>query len=270
MSPPVRLLQVSDAHFGTESPEMVAALRHLVNHLAPEWAVWTGDITQRARRAQFDAARRFIDSLWPVRSVATPGNHDLPLFNLPGRLLRPYGGFRRAFGGELEPVIDRPGLLLVMVDTTRRWRHQHGELSPAQIDWVARRLAGASPGQWRLVATHQPLHEMAYASTGRRRPWVRRGEQALSVWAEAGADLLLAGHTHHPGCFPLRRGGRDLWLVQGGTSLSHRVRGGEPNSVNLMSLGTGDTLQGEVQRWDHDPRDGHFRCVERVALAPSR
>ncbi|HPK02011.1 MAG TPA: metallophosphoesterase, partial [Candidatus Sumerlaeota bacterium] len=42
--------------------------------------VLSGDITQRARRAQFRAARTFVDRLAaPV--LAIPGNHDLPLFS---------------------------------------------------------------------------------------------------------------------------------------------------------------------------------------------
>ena len=51
------LLQISDAHFGTEQPPVVRALLHLARDQAPDLVVMSGDITQRARRSQFKAAR---------------------------------------------------------------------------------------------------------------------------------------------------------------------------------------------------------------------
>ena len=67
----------------------------------------SGDITQRARRRQFAAARAFIERLsLPV--LAVPGNHDIPLFNVFARALNPYGNYKRALGAVLEPVFETP------------------------------------------------------------------------------------------------------------------------------------------------------------------
>ena len=133
------LLHLSDTHFGTEQPAVVEALRHLARTQRPERAILSGDVTQRARRGQFAAARRFVDSL-PMPTLAIPGNHDIPLFNLAGRLLRPYAGFRRAFGQALECEWSAPGWLVIGINTTRWWRHKHGEVSRAQVARVAERL----------------------------------------------------------------------------------------------------------------------------------
>ena len=54
------VLHVSDPHFGTEVPEVVEALARLAGQLRPDLVVLSGDITQRARAAQFQAARAFI------------------------------------------------------------------------------------------------------------------------------------------------------------------------------------------------------------------
>jgi len=83
------LLQISDPHFGTEDPGAVEALVPLVHEKRPGLVVLSGDITQRARRGQFEAARRFLDRLPAAALVVIPGNHDIPLFNVFGRLLRP-------------------------------------------------------------------------------------------------------------------------------------------------------------------------------------
>ena len=138
------LLQISDPHFGTEQAPVVEALAALVRQQQPGLIVLSGDITQRARPAQFKLARAFMQRL-DTPLLAIPGNHDIPLFNLWARLRRPYAGHIAAFGDDLEPVHSTADLLVVCVNTTRFWRHKHGEVSGLQIERVARLLDGAGP-----------------------------------------------------------------------------------------------------------------------------
>ena len=58
-----RLLQISDLHFGTEQPDVMAALLTLSNNKKPDVLVVSGDITQRATAEQFKNAKAFCDSL---------------------------------------------------------------------------------------------------------------------------------------------------------------------------------------------------------------
>ena len=241
------LLQISDTHFGTEQLPVVEALIAFTAQQRPDVVVLSGDITQRARRVQFDAARSFVDRLaTPV--LAIPGNHDVPLFDLLARCTRPYGHFREAFGDELEPVHSSADLLVQCLNTTRWWRHTNGEISAEQIRRVAARVAGAAPGQLRVIVVHQPV---AVQSTGDVHDLVRRHAVAVQCWAEAGADLVMGGHIHLPYVMPLPGLSRRLWAVQAGTAVSHRVRGGQPNSVNLLRWGS-DAPRGRcvVEQWD--------------------
>ena len=145
------LLQISDAHFGTERVPVVSALLQFAREQGPDLVVLSGDITQRARRSQFQAARSFLDQLQPAALLAIPGNHDIPLFNLAARLCTPYANFARVFGTNLEPVFEAAQLLVIGVNTTRpRW-HKDGEVSPAQIERVARRLERASADRKSVV-----------------------------------------------------------------------------------------------------------------------
>ena len=107
------LLQVSDAHFGTERADVVAALEVLVRAQRPDVLVLSGDITQRATRAQFRVARAFIERLGVPVVLAIPGNHDIPLFNLAARLLWPYARYAQAFGRELEPQFETDTVLVL-------------------------------------------------------------------------------------------------------------------------------------------------------------
>ena len=99
------LLHLSDTHFGTEEAPVVAAVQKLVRSQRPSAVILSGDITQRARRAQFEAARAFCDSLHVDHLLTLPGNHDIPLYNIFARIFFPYGNYMRAFGDALEPIM---------------------------------------------------------------------------------------------------------------------------------------------------------------------
>jgi 3',5'-cyclic AMP phosphodiesterase CpdA len=255
------LLQLSDPHFGTEKPEVVEALVALTRELAPELVVLSGDITQRARSEQFARAAAFVERLAAPRVLAIPGNHDIPLFDVATRLLDPYRRYRRAFGAELEPRHSAPEWLVLAVKTTRRYRHVDGEISDAQRARVAGELRRATPGQVRVVVTHQPVavpraseeHNVAHGST-----------QAVQAWSEAGADVILAGHIHLPFVLPLHETmgplPRALWAVNAGTALSWRTRREAGNSVNVLRVTA--TPQGEpglrVEHWGFSAAKGGF------------
>ena len=267
------VLQVSDPHFGTERPEVVVALERLCARLRPDLLLMSGDITQRARRSQFERARAFVDRLAVPATLIIPGNHDIPLFNLPQRLLAPYRNFRRAFGAELAPQFENADLLALGVNTTRWWRHADGEVSAAQVQAVAQRLQRSRqqrPAQWRLVVVHQPV---AVTRPQDRHNLLHGHEQALRAWSAAGADMVLGGHIHLPYVLALHRQMAGLpnpiWAVQAGTAVSHRVRAEAGNSVNVVRADAGAgplaARRCSVERWDHDPGRDDF---EPVALHP--
>ena len=249
------LLHWSDPHFGTEQAAVMAALAALSQQLRPDLLVLSGDITQRATARQFRAARAFADQLG-APLLAIPGNHDIPLFNPRQRLWRPYARYRAAFGDDLDPVHETPDCLVLGVNSTRWWRHKNGEVSAAQIERVAQRLAAARPQQLRLVVVHHPVAVLQAEETHNR---LRGQAAALQRWAAAGADLVLGGHIHLPYVAALAGLPRPMWAVQAGTAVSSRVRDGVPNSVNLLRWGPGAPASHcRVERWDHDARSGGF------------
>lgn len=264
-------MHLSDTHFGTERPPVVEALVRWVHACAPDLLVLSGDVTQRARAAQFESARAFVERLRVPARVVLPGNHDVPLFDLPRRLLRPYAGFERAFGDPPEACHDDAAWRVVSVKTTRRWRHVHGEVSAAQAERIARRLAGARAGQLRVVVTHQPAHVVRPQDAHTR---LRGARGALFRWAAAGADLVLGGHIHLPYVAPLHEAlpglPRRLWVVQAGTAVSHRVRPEADNSVNLVRWSPpapGEPRACVVERWDFVPARSRFERVAEHRLA---
>lgn len=264
-----RILHISDPHFGTEQAPVVAALEQLVRGLSPSHLVLSGDVTQRARPRQFAAARRFLERLAVPQTLVVPGNHDISLFNPFKRLFAPYAGFCRALGTGLAPVIDDHQVLIIGVNTTRRYRHVDGQVSAAQIRAVADRLQAAQPRQLRIVVTHQPAWVI---NAGERKNLLRGHENALRQWAQAGADLVLGGHIHLPYLAPIHQslGGlaRPLWVLQAGTAISARVRPEAGNSVNLLDY---DGQPGQrrciVSRWDYHASQQRFVMASEEQLA---
>lgn len=264
------LLQISDPHFGTEQPPVVAALLSLVTHVRPLAAVLSGDITQRARRAQFAAAREFVNQLGVPHWLIIPGNHDIPLYNVAARVFFPYAGFERAFGHVLEPQVECDAFHLTGVNTTRPSRHKDGEISEEQVERVAARLRAADAGQLRIVVTHQPVHVLRSSELHNR---VHGYLRAVNAWASAGADIIMGGHIHLPYVAALGEHfvglPRSCWIVQGGTAVSHRIRAKHPNSVNLIHY-TPRSPQCRVERWDYDAGQTSFRCVDTHDLILAR
>lgn len=261
------LLQISDPHFGTERAVVVDALVALARQQRPDLVVLSGDITQRARPAQFRAARAFADRLGaPV--LAVPGNHDIPLFDLWTRLRCPYARYSAAFGADLEPVYRSPDLLVVGVNTTRAWRHKNGQIAPPQIERVAGLLEGAATTQLRVVVVHQPIAVSRDDDLPHR---LRGHHPALQRWAAAGADLVMGGHIHLPYVVALPALARPMWAVQAGTAVSTRVRSGVPNSVNLLRwdrASTPGTCQ--IEQWDFSSPTRAFVLARVKDVRPAR
>lgn len=263
------LLHVSDPHFGTEKPKVVEALLALAHQRRPELLVLSGDITQRAQPAEFEAGRKFCERLGIPRMLALPGNHDIPLLHLVDRMVRPYARYIAAFGPRLDPVLDMDGFLVVGVNTTRPERHKNGAVSAEQVARVVAQLRAARGNQLRVVVTHQPADVLRPEDEHDR---LRGAEAALQAWSQAGADLVLGGHIHLPYVLDLvkrpRPTPRPMWCVQAGTATSDRIRHGTCNSVNLLVWAPrpGGPRQCTVERWDYSGDSGRFELAEKRVL----
>ncbi len=248
------LVVVGDTHFGTVDPQVLDALMRDLREAPPTLVIIAGDLTQRARRSEFRAARAFIASL-PSPAIAIPGNHDLPLFDLPRRMLRPYARFRHYISAELEPVAIVDSVGVVGVNATRRLRHKHGVIDRTHVERAARRVRRMDR-PFRVVAAHQPL---AALHADDEHNVARGGPRAIEQWLDAGADLFVGGHVHRGYCLAVGRERRGI-LVQAGTAVSTRRRHGLPNSYYRIELraSADGTRRMRILRRDHDPGTGRF------------
>jgi 3',5'-cyclic AMP phosphodiesterase CpdA len=187
-----RLLHVSDLHTGTrEDPEIEQALARLIERVAPELLVASGDLTHRGRREQHERAARFLRSFGaPV--LAIPGNHDMP-YTFPARFTQTFAEFERLWQ-TTEPTLTTPSFHVVGLNSARPYRQQGGSLREAQLRDAAARLHAAPDGAYRVAVLHHHMLGAPWRAS-RKRP-VSRRNRVLRELVAAGADLVLAGHIH--------------------------------------------------------------------------
>jgi 3',5'-cyclic AMP phosphodiesterase CpdA len=259
-----RIVHISDLHFGREDPELVTALTDLIERLGPDLVAVSGDLTQRARRAELKAAAAFTERLAaPV--LVVPGNHDLPGIT-PRRFIDPWRRWRRYFPGTREPCLEREGFIALGANSARSWGPyrdwSRGRLNAEQVDRLAKRFqraastrhANAASRRLRILVAHHPF---LLSEAGRHRGLIGGAQLALSRLSAAGLDLALGGHLH------LSYAGLEAGIVvaHAGTAVSRRLVG-EPNAFNTID-GDGNALEITHWAWTRAGTDAGFSPVRR-------
>ena len=261
------LLHLSDLHFGRVDGALLEPLRSFAHELGPDLVVVSGDLTQRARSTQFRAARDFLDSL-PQPRLVVPGNHDVPLTNPVSRFLSPLAKYRRHIAEDLEPSHVDEEIAVLGLNSARSLTIKDGRISVEQIERLQQRLCGLPERLTKIVVSHHPFDLPGAAGRG---DVIGRAQPALRMFAECGADLLLAGHVHigSAGSTEVRRpeGARSVLVVQAGTATSTRGRG-QANSFNVIRVEQ-DAIEVQPVFWDADRKDFQASNAERFVQKPS-
>ena len=232
----MRLVLLTDLHFGRAQPDLVPPLLDSIADTNPDLIVIAGDFVQRARAGQYRAARAFVDRLqhpW----IAVPGNHDIPLFNIISRALTPRAAYRRWIAPQTEPMVETDDAIVVGLDTTHRWSHQRGLIRPAQIDRVCRIIDNAGD-RTVIVMAHHPFHQKPQVE----KKVMKGAASALTAWSDCGPHVILSGHLHTWTIEPfVAQKSRSMTLqVHCGTGLSTRLRG-DPNEYAILDI-AGETF----------------------------
>jgi 3',5'-cyclic AMP phosphodiesterase CpdA len=230
------IVHVSDLHFGRVDPALLEPLREAVHELHPELLVVSGDLTQRARRAQFKRAAAFLDTL-PRPQLVVPGNHDVPLYDVARRFLAPLARFRRSIEAEEFPYYEDAEIAAIGVNTARSLTFKGGRINHEQVAEVERRFRGLPEPVTRIVVSHHPFD---LPEGGDESDLVGRAGMAMQAFAGCGVDVFLSGHLHATHAASTARRyrieGYAALVVQAGTATSTRERG-EANAFNVLRIG---------------------------------
>jgi 3',5'-cyclic AMP phosphodiesterase CpdA len=234
----------SDLHFGAPYHERVGeAFAKAVETVSPDLLVISGDLTQRAKVREYEAARDYLARFGETPIVVTPGNHDVPLYRFFERMLAPFRNYRAFISEDLDTVTRVPGAVVVALNSAApRTAIVNGRIRRRQVEFAASAFANSDPGDAKIVVSH---HHFAPAPDYEGDQPLPRAREAMDAFSEMGVELIFGGHLHRAfigNSLDLsagRRGQGGGVIVQSGTTTSARGRARERarNSFNLVRIG---------------------------------
>jgi 3',5'-cyclic AMP phosphodiesterase CpdA len=264
----VQILQLADVHFGGLADiRQIEALEDMLPDLHPDVVVIAGDVSQRARHAEFQRARAFARLATRTAPVyVLPGNHDVTWWTRPlipfakGALYQKYAQY---FGADLAPTLTLPGAIIAGALTSHgvAWGSLTFRLRDLAVkghfpkgEYLrVKQLFAEAPGVARvLVVHHNVLRGEISGRTG-----LARWRQAQHRIVDCGAEVVLCGHDHQEGAEVLD--GRVVVSTTG--TLCTRGRGGRPSCFNFVTIEP-TAVQVTFFRWEAErarfkPSDTH-------------
>jgi Icc protein len=195
------LLHLSDTHLlapGGRLYSRVDSEAHLRGLFAeiersegrPEAIIFTGDLADKGQPAAYDLLRSIVEpaaARLGAQVIWVMGNHD------------EREAFREGLFGEMptakpvDRVYDVNGLRIITLDSSVPGHHW-GEVTPAQLDWLAEELSVSAPHGTILAMHHPPLPSVLDLAVA-----VELRDQASLREVVEGSDIrsILAGHLHY-------------------------------------------------------------------------
>ena len=230
----MRIVQLSDIHFGCEDAGAVEAATAYVADAGADLLMITGDLTLNGLPEEFRAAERWLARL-PQPMLVTPGNHDTPYWNLPLRALQPFHRYRRFIGQPSASKFDGQDLHARMINTSRgaqpRLDWSKGAVNLHLAKAAVEAVSAFPPDELRLIGCHHPLVEVEGSPVSGD---VHRGQAAAKIFCQGGADIILSGHVHVPFAVALPFCDTKTYAV-GASTLSLRTRG-VPPGFNVLDV----------------------------------
>ncbi len=265
----MRILHLSDVHFGAADDALVDAVVARTRDLDPDLVVASGDFTMAGRAGEFEAAAEFLRRL-RVPVVATPGNHDLPVYNLLERFLRPLRRYDRWIGPLAMQQHHADGVALCSLNSARPWDlsldWSHGRLSDEQIASADAFFAKTTDAMFRALVVHHPFYVPEELPGFRT---IGNADAMLDVLARHRVHAVLSGHLHQQSVtareLPLESDAHTVMLLQVASATSSRRRR-QPNAFNVLDVDEhGVVLREQVED------EGAFRETSaRRVIGPER
>ncbi|OZF53555.1 phosphodiesterase [Rhodococcus sp. 14-2470-1a] len=194
------LLHVSDTHLVADGDlygavDSTARLTRLLadveaSGVRPDAFVFTGDLTDRGEPGAYDTLRRLVEPVADALGatvVWAMGNHD-DRATFRSRLLD-----QEHASGSVDRVHDIDGLRVITLDSTVPGAH-HGEVTAAQLDWLADVLATPAEFGTILAMHHPPVPTVLDLAV-----LVELVDQHRLADVVRGTDVrsIIAGHLHY-------------------------------------------------------------------------
>ncbi len=276
---PVLLAHLTDIHVADErdyadgwkakvrkhSEQLLDRLLADLASFRPDHVVLTGDITQTARRDEFERARAYIDAHLPgIRVTALPGNHDRwSEAAVVGRFFeRTFGDFSLCdLGGEGFPFCHLLGrdVALVALDSSpfvpgANPADVKGYVAPAQLERL-RQLAADERLRSRMLVVlihhHLRLSKEDEQAVDPKDPTpLENAPDVLAALQQANVGLVLHGHRHKEMRLDLILGDRPVPVLCPGSATRVDQRPDRTGRYGLYRIEAGRLAGARTRAWD--------------------
>lgn len=239
--PVIRIAHVSDIHFGRIThPEIVDALVDEVNGFGVDLVAVSGDLTQRARTMQFQAASAMLEA-FAAPTLVVPGNHDVYAWWYPvSRWFRPLRRYKRHISADLSPTFERDGLAVLGINSAHGRTVKGGRIGPIARRKIATFFQDKDETVFKVLVVHHHLTKIQALGS---HDVVRKARRVLDTAVASGVDLILCGHLHVSHIEPVEvvPARHRIVIASAGTATSNRLRGGmrRANFYNLIEITPG-------------------------------
>lgn len=254
---PFKLAHLSDLHFGKIAhPGIVDALVDEVNGRGFDLVAVSGDLTQRARGREYEAAADMLDAFKPP-TLVVPGNHDVyPWWKPFRRLFNPLARYRRFVCEEAAPTFEADGVAVLGLNSAYGRTIKGGRIGSDARDAISNFFAGVDGSVFKIIVVHHHLSRIQALGS---HDIVRNATDTLNRAADVKVDLVLCGHLHvsHIEPVDILPYEHRLVVASAGTATSSRGRGerAETNFYNVVTVDA-DTFTIEERRYD--PEEDRF------------
>lgn len=241
----MKIVHISDIHVSSVHfvPEWGERVIDIVNSMAPEVLVVTGDLTHEGLMHEYLLARDYLKKFLAASKVVVPGNHDSGNMG--------YEIFEDMFKTRF-PVYEGNGVVIQGVDSSEP-DIDDGHVGRESYHYIRDSLSDRE--NIRILALHH--HLIPIPGTGRERQIPTDAGDILGLCAKLGINFVFSGHKHRPWIWKLG----ETYYVTAGTATTRRLKGDSYPSFNVLEIEGGYMILSEV-----DSRDGRSQQILRLEI----
>ncbi|WP_457651385.1 metallophosphoesterase family protein [Rhodocaloribacter sp.] len=252
------IAHLSDIHFGKIAhPTIVEDLVADINARDVGLVAVSGDLTQRARRSQFKAARAMLDA-FEAPTLVVPGNHDVfAWWRRPvSRIFDPLRRYRQYITDNLMPTFVEDGVAVLGINSAYGLTIKGGRIDEASREMIRTFFGAQGGGRFKVLVVH---HHLTKIHALGRHDVARHARRTLDAAMDAGVDMVLCGHLHVSHIEPLEiiPGAHRLVIASAGTATSSRGRK-EHRDTNFYNVITVSEKEFVVEERRYDAENGGF------------
>ncbi|MGM9455229.1 metallophosphoesterase family protein [Legionella bozemanae] len=186
----MKIIHISDLHFGMHNPEIIESLLDDLTLLNPDVIIISGDLTQRARSEQYKQLLGFLQRL-TMPLLIVPGNHDIPFDNPIYRFLHPFKRYKEYISAQLEVSFNNKEVNILGVNSATPYQIKDGRLSQKTLGRIKNHFSCNSK-QLNILFFH---HNLKYFS-GMHHP-LNNAEEFIDYLKESPIHIVCTGHLHY-------------------------------------------------------------------------